>query len=185
MTHVRMTLVKMVATTGLGAAIMSGSACATTAQPVSAMSPADAALVADQDCVGVPQKEREQGILAYRDAIAGTSTLKEAQQVGKVKFEHDRGVVIALRAQQGMSVPWLNRVASCHMALAAAGRGASVGNDDPLLVKGASVTVEEAGTGFIVSIRVPNDEANSDVARRSYALMTGVAGPATAQADKR
>lgn len=178
------TVVRVAMMTCVGAALASTMGCATTAggSSAGAMSLAEAAQIADQDCPGIPAKERELGILAYRDAIGGTQPLKESSQVGKVKFFHDRGVVIFVRAQPGMTAPWLDRVASCHIALAAAGRGVSgAGANDPLLVPGATVRVEEAATGYLVSVRVPGDDAASEVMRRAQALLTGSSGPAFAQ----
>jgi hypothetical protein len=150
------------------------------------MTPAQAAQIADQECAGIPAKERELGILAYRDSIGGVRPLKEKTRVGKWETTHDRGVEIAVRAQPGMSAPWLERVATCHIALATAGRGgASTDATDPLLVAGATVRVEEADTGFIVSVRVPDDASVSEISRRTQALLTGPSGPATAEVVSR
>jgi hypothetical protein len=55
------------------------------------------------------------------------------------------------------------------------------GANDPLLVPGATVRVEEAATGYLVSVRVPGDDAASEVMRRAQALLTGSSGPAFAQ----
>lgn len=174
---------KFLKMTGVGGAlVLTLNGCATGGASMGSMTPAQASQVADEDCIGVPAKERELGILAYRDAVRGAESLKESEQVGKMKFAKDRGVVIALRAQPGMSAPWLGRVASCHMALAAAGRDASSASAmDPLLVPGAAVRVDETATGFAVSVRVPNDEAASETLRRAHALLTGPSGPATAE----
>jgi hypothetical protein len=146
------------------------------------MTPAQAAEVAENSCGGVPAQERDLGIMAYRDAFAGVRALNESEQVGKMKLERNRGVVITLRAQPGMSAPWLGRVASCHMALAAAGREVSgTSGTDPLLVPGAAVRVDETTTGFAVSVRVPNGAAASETLRRAQALLAGPSGPATAE----
>lgn len=185
MIHGKLNLVRFLAVTSIGGGLaLTVGACATTAggASVATMTPAEAAQVADEQCAGVPSKERELGILAYRDALGGVQPLKESTQVGKVKFLHNRGVVIAVRAQPGMTAPWLARVASCHIALAAAGRGpADEDSRDPLLVPGATVGVEEASTGFVVSVHVPEGAAASETLRRTQALLTGPSGPATAQ----
>jgi hypothetical protein len=146
------------------------------------MSPTQAAQLAENDCSGVPAKERELGILAYRESIGAAQPLKESEQVGKTKIFHTRGVVFGVRAQPGMTGPWLERVASCHIELAAAGQLASnTASADPLLVPGTTVRVEEAGTGYLVSVRAPNADAASEVTRRTQALLTGPSGPAMAQ----
>ena len=185
MRYLKVSLVRILVLTGIGALVSTTAGCASVAgsSTGTAMTPAQAAQVADNECSGIPAKERELGILAYRDAIGGARPLKETTQVGKVQFSHERGVVIAVRAQPGMSAPWLQRVATCHIALAAAGRGVtSPGAADPLLVPGATVRVEEADTGFIVSVRVPDDTSASEISRRTQALLTGPSGPATAEA---
>jgi hypothetical protein len=179
----QMKVVRSLVMVGFGAALSSaGVGCATAGAGSAVMTPAEAEQVASEECVGVPAKEREEGLLAYRDSIAGTRPLKEDVQVGKVKFSHERGVVISLRARQGMSAPWLGRVSACHIALvAAAGGQASGAANDPLLVPGVTVRVEEAYDGFVVSVRVPDDAAATETLRRAQALLTGPSGPATAQ----
>lgn len=182
----KLNLGKFLKMTGVGTTlVLALNGCATTAggASVASMTPGQAAQVADEDCVGVPAKERELGIMAYRDSFNGVQALNESEQVGKMKFAKNRGVVIALRAQPGMSAPWLGRVASCHMALAAAGRDvSSASGTDPLLVPGAAVRVDETATGFIVSVKVQNGDAASETLRRAQALLTGPSGPATAEA---
>jgi hypothetical protein len=185
MRNLRSNLVKLLVMTGLGGALVSSaSGCATTAGGSSptAMTPAQAAQRADEECIGIPAKERDLGIFAYRDAIGGARPLKESTHVGKVEFSRDRGVVIAVRAQPGMTAPWLERVAMCHIAQAGVGRGAANPvESDALLVAGATVRVEEADTGFIVSVRAPDDATASEVSRRVQALVTGPSGAATAE----
>lgn len=183
MRNVKSNLVRYLVTAGMGGALLSGvGGCATTTGGPSAMSPVQAAQIADHECLGIPAKARDLGILAYRDAIGGVETLKETEQVGKVKFSRNRGVDIAVRAQPGMTAPWLERVASCHIAAAASGRGASSSSGmDPLLVPGATIRVQEASSGYIVSVRVPDDVSASEVSHRTQALLTGSSDPAMAQ----
>jgi hypothetical protein len=185
MRYVKTSFVKVALMTGIGALVTAAGGCATVpgGSTGAAMTPAQAAQVADQECAGIPAKERELGIMAYRDSIGGVRPLKEKTRVGKWEYSHDRGVEIAVRAQPGMSAPWLERVATCHIALATAGRSEATSNGtDPLLVPGATVRVDEADTGFIVSVRVPDDASDSEISRRTQALLSGPSGPATAEA---
>jgi hypothetical protein len=158
-----------------------GAGCATTPTPL-------AAAVGGEDashaCQGVPAKERELGLMSYRDAIGGTAPLVERKVVGKaVMVPQEIGVQIAVRAQPGLTAPWLERVAACHAALAASGQlEARDAKDDPLAVPGVSVTVEEGRTGFIVSVRAPNVTAAADVNSRAIA-MAGSPKSTTAQAE--
>jgi len=139
----------------------------------------------DQVCSGIPAKEREIGLLSFRDAFGGTAPLTERVQIGKsVQVDRETGVLIAIRALPGLTAPWLARVASCHMALAAAGRLEDLATkNDPLLVPGAQVSVDAEYTGFIVSVRAPTVDATADMARRAEAMLAAPSGPATAQAE--
>lgn len=134
-------------------------------------------------CAGIPAKERELGLLSYRDAIGGTAPLMMHTRLYKAVEDNRKvGVKIAIRAQLGLTVPWLSRVAACHLALAAAKQLESTdAKDDPLLVPGVRVTVEEASMGFIVSLRAPDARAADDVNSRAVALATGPSAQATAQ----
>jgi hypothetical protein len=183
-------VMRLIVVAGLGMGVGSAVGCATAAEGPSAkaMSPAQAAQVADVECVGIPQKERELGILAYRDAMEGTRPLKVTEQVGKWTLTHTRGVAITLRSQPGMSSQWLARVATCHVALAVAGRGVvDVDGKDPLLVPGAVVRVDDAYLGFVVSVGLPDDATAADAMKRAHVLLstpTSPAGPATAALRK-
>jgi hypothetical protein len=174
----------MVGLVGMGLvafAAMSGCATDNAAGPLSAsLSSPEYARIAEAQCTGLPTKEQQMGVLAYRDSIAGTQTLKEEYSVGKMKLTHDRGVQLAIRAQPSMSVPWLERVATCHMALARSNALAN-SNGDPQLVAGATVRVEETFTGYVVSIRVPDADSAAEVMRRTTVAMTATSGPMTAE----
>ena len=170
---------------GIGMLVAMGAAgCATTGS-APALAAAQGTEGTDQVCSGIPAKERELGLLSYRDAFGGTAPLTERVQIGKsVQVDRDTGVRIAVRAQPGLTAPWIARVASCHMALAAAGRLEDLsGRNDPLLVAGAKVSVDEEYTGFIVSVRAPNVDASADMARRAEAMLASPSGPATAQVE--
>jgi hypothetical protein len=157
--------------------------CATTT------SPALAAVQGGQDpvqaCAGVPAKERELGLASYRDAIAGTAPMHERVLISKSNtVDQQVGVQIAVRAQPGLTAPWLARVATCHAALAASGQLESRdARDDTWVVPGVSVAVSEASTGFVVSVRAPNVSAAEDLNGRAVAMVKGAMTPATAQRE--
>src|SRR5579872_5840995 len=155
----------------LGTAMIAGLAgCATTTAP--ALAAVQGGQDANQACAGVPAKERELGLASYRDAIAGTAPMHERVQLSKsVTVEQQVGVQIAVRAQPGLTAPWIERVATCHAALATSGQLESRdAKDDPLAVPGVSVTVAEAATGFVVSVRAPNANVAEDVNSRALAM---------------
>lgn len=140
------------------------------------------ARIADAQCTGLPAKEQQMGLFAYRDSIAATRPYKEEYQVGKTRLTHDRGVELAIRAQRSMTAPWLERVATCHIALERS-KAIPENAGDPQIVPGATVHVEETYTGFIASIRVPDAEAAAEVERRTAVAMTATTtGHLTAEA---
>jgi hypothetical protein len=164
------------------AAVLAANGCATEAVGAfsPSLTPVQYAQISEDQCTGVPNNERELGVLAYKDAIAGARPLKEEYLVGKTKMTRDRGIEIALRAQPAMTAPWLERVASCHVALVKSGQ-LSASPGDPQVVAGAVVHVETADTGYVVSVRVPDAEAAAEVVRRTTVALTGPTGPATAE----
>ena len=166
---------------GASLATLLGAGCATEATGVltASMTPEQYAQLAEQQCAGVPVKEQEKGILAYRDAIAGAQPLKDPYQVGKVKLTRDAGVQISIRAQPSLNAPWLERVATCHMALARSGR-ITPSASDPFAVPGATVHVEEAYTGYVVQLHVGDAEGAKDVTNRTAVALTTLSGPVTA-----
>ena len=170
---------------GLGGASLAAllaTGCATESNGVltGSMTPEQYAQLSEEQCTGVPAKEQEQGILAYRDAIAGAQPLKDPYQVGKVKLTRDAGVQIGVRAQPNLTGPWLERVATCHMALARSGRLTPSAND-PFAVPGATVHVEEAYTGYVVQLHVADANAAKEVMSRTSVALTTPNGPATAE----
>jgi hypothetical protein len=164
------------------AALLAANGCATeTGGAFSpSLTPAQYAQISADQCTGVPAKERELGVLAYRDAISNAQPLKEDFAVGKAKFTHDRGVQIAVRAEPAISAPWLERIAMCHVALVRSGELAPTA-DDPQVVAGANIHVAEAYTGYVISVRVPDDAAAAEVMRRTTIALSGPTVPATAE----
>jgi hypothetical protein len=170
----------------LGLGIMAATTgCATTSATSAPLAAAQGAEDVSGACAGVPSKERELGLLAYREAIGGSAPMHDRVQIGKSMIvDKDVGVRIAVRAQPGLTAPWLARVASCHVALAVANQLETPdAKNDPLLVRGAQVSVEEAYTGFIVSIRGTDAGTVSELNSRTTAMLATPAGPMTAQAE--
>jgi hypothetical protein len=168
---------------GVGlAALFAVNGCATEAPNAFAASltPVQYAQISEDQCTGVPANERELGVLAYKDAIANAQPLKEEYTVGKTKMTRDRGVQLAIRAQPSMTAPWLERVAACHVALVRAGQ-LPANPGDPQVVAGASIQVEAAYTGYIVSVRVPDASGAAEAMRRATVALTAPTGPATAE----
>jgi hypothetical protein len=143
--------------------------------------PAQYAAIADDACTGVPARERELGLLAYRDAITSVAPLNEVSFVGKSKVSNTKGAVIGLRATPGISVPWLERVNICHVALVGSGR--LVGNDaasDPFVIPGTILSAAEVYAGYALSVRGSNIDSAQEISRRSSVLLSAPAHPPTA-----
>ncbi|HEY5281744.1 MAG TPA: hypothetical protein VIM14_03045 [Polyangia bacterium] len=145
-----------------------------------------ATTVADDICTGVPAKERELGLLAFRDNIVSVAPLNEFRYAGKAKYSHTEGTVIRLRATPGISVPWLERVNGCHVALTGAGR--TTGYDaasDPFTLPGTTVAASETYAGYVLSVRGASVEAVQEILQRSYALVSTPGGAKTASLETR
>jgi hypothetical protein len=136
-------------------------------------------------CAGVPTKERELGLLSYRDAITGIAALRDPVKPGKTLMVGKHvGVQIGLRAQPALTAPWLGRVASCHAALAATNQlKAPDAKNDPLLVPGVKISIQEEYAGFVISVRGTDASMVSDVTQRAVALNAMRDRPTTAQAE--
>lgn len=157
---------------GLAIAVLCCAANCASVEGGTKLSTAQYAAIADDVCTGMPAKEREAGLLAYREDVARVGPLFDNGPFGKVEWSS--GAVIRLRATPGMSVPWLERVNRCHIALAASGR--LVGREsaeDPFLVGGAAVWAAEAYGGYYdVSVRSGDDAQATEILRRSKALLS-------------
>jgi hypothetical protein len=167
--------------------VVVGATCALGGVARGETSAAQWAAIADDICTGVPAKEREMGLLAYRDNIVSVTPLNEFRFAGKAKYSHTEGAIIRLRATPGLTVPWIERVNGCHVAMAGAGRltGSEVAMD-PFVLQGTSVGASETYAGFTLSVRGTSVEAVQEILHRSYALRSPpVKGPATAALESR
>jgi hypothetical protein len=165
----------------LAVACLGAAGCAGVMSTESPLTPAQLAQTAESACSGVPAKLRDEGLLAYRNNIANTMPLTEGVAVGKVKFDHTRGELVAMRATPNMTVPWLGRVNSCHVALAQSGQVNAAAGSDPFVVPGTTVRIEETYTGYLLTIHANSDEVASDVVQRANAMLALPSAPATAE----
>jgi len=134
-------------------------------------------------CTNVPTKEREMGLLAFRANIVSVAPLNEFRSLGKARYSRTEGVLIMLRATPEISVPWLERVNSCHAALASSGRLPGIdAKMDPFALPGTTVTASEIYAGYQLAVRGASVEAVQEILQRSYALVSTPAGQRTALA---
>jgi len=149
-------------------------------------SAAQYAAMADDLCTGVPAKEREMGLLAFHDNIVSVAPLNEFHFAGKAKYMRTEGAVIKLRATPGISVPWLERVNGCHIAMMGSGR--LVGNEaakDPFILAGTTVGATEVFAGYVLSVKGASVAAVQEILQRSYALVSTPGGTKTASLETR
>ncbi|MCK6502429.1 hypothetical protein L6R53_03370 [Myxococcota bacterium] len=125
----------------------------------------------DAACAGLDEDERAISPFQWAAAdIAGVEPFN-VHRGGKQPDEHLVGAVVTVRAVEGLTTEWLQRVTECHLA-----RNAAVGHDMPempdcpLVPKGASVTVTSTGTGFALAIRSEDDVAAADILARARRL---------------
>ena len=179
MTTVRTSLAIIASVSAIGVVGCAGSL--SSGSNARAPSAAQYAAIADDACAGVPVKERELGLLAYRDTMVSVAPLREDSFVGKIKVVKTEGAVIGLRATPGISAPWLERVNSCHVALVGSGRLA--GNDtmsDPFVLPGTTVSAVEIYAGYALSVRGANRDSAMEISQRANALLSTPAHPPTA-----
>ena len=126
----------------------------------------------DTACAGLDEDER--AISPFEWAAADIASVEpySVNRGGKQPDDHLVGAVVTVRAVEGLTTEWLQRVTDCHLA-----RNAAVGHDMPempdcpLVPKGASVTVTSTGTGFALAIRSGDDEAAADILARARRLL--------------
>lgn len=153
---------------GLGVSVVAATSagCATTAGQTRS---------AEEDCAGVPAKEQEQGLLAYREDIESARPLVKGIQVGKINTTAVRGTVVTLRSDKNLSAPWLRRVSACHMDLVAAGRIPNASGSDPFAIPGTTVEITEGEMGYLASVEANNNETATEIVQRVAALTAGSA----------
>ena len=155
-------------------------------RPSATPTKAQYAAIADDICAGVPAKERDMGLLAYRDAMVSVAPLRRDIFVGKVETTRTEGAIIGMRAMPGISVPWLERVDSCHVALVGSGRLA--GDEqvvDPFTLPGATVGATEVYAGFVVSVKGASYNEAQEILRQSQALLSEPSPSPTAELGAR
>lgn len=124
-------------------------------------------------CSGLSDSDRDTSPFDHRDDILGVDELRKQPASAKatqVTTPLD-GASITVRAVQGLTKEYLQRLVTCHLA-----RNASMGfampemTACPLSVKGASANVESAGGAFRVDIKGEGKESAESIVRRAKEL---------------
>ncbi len=88
--------------------------------------------------------------------------LKRQKRIGKAVVIQPSGAQLFVRAEPGLSAPYLQRVVDCQVA-----QGSGSG---PLSVPGVTATVSQQGQHFVVQILAPDLASAKDVQERARTL---------------
>lgn len=122
-------------------------------------------------CVGLEPEDRDESPFEAHAADIASVEPITVHRGGKQPDDHLVGTVVTLRAVEGLTPEWLQRVVDCHLA-----RNAAVGHEMPempscpLVPKGASAAVTSTGSGFAVTIRSDDEQAAADILARARRL---------------
>ena len=158
-----------VSTLLLGLLSVGAAGCARDARPAD---PVQLAADARTACAGVPDDARQQLHAQLSDVEAHHVDRIEGQRrVGRATIRVTQGARIFLKAQPGLSVPWLQRVVACETAHVAA-NGAATPASSIFAVPGATTEIRSAYGGFTMDVKAHGTEASNEVHRRAVAWAT-------------
>ena len=101
-------------------------------------------------CRGIPQHELTHSPFEHKRAIAEVVPHRVGGQV--------RGVRIVFKPVAGLTADYMRRAIACNQArFSVLGNPAHFAPEDPTLVEGAEVEVNETRSNIIVTIKVPDD----------------------------
>lgn len=125
-------------------------------------------------CAGLDEQDRDQSPFEAHAADIATVEPAMAPRGGKQAEDRLVGAVVTIRAVEGLTAEWLQRVVDCHLA-----RNAAVGHempempDCPLVPAAAEARVSSSGGAFAVVIRSDSSEAAADILARAKRLQKG------------
>lgn len=129
-------------------------------------------------CAGLGEDERTRGPFSSAAEIAAVTPLVVRVQSGKVEHKLRRGAVVVIAAQPGLTVEWIERLASCHMAHAARrGHDAPDLVWSPLAMDGIDLVVDSAAGGFSLAIETNDEQGGDAVLARAQALLSAGSSP--------
>lgn len=147
-----------------GLVLVSGCASSTMIRTTS-QSPVTAA-TEERACADVPVDERDRGLLAHRERVAGVEALE--RHYNPKTNSQPSGAAIVVRAAPGVTEQWLDRVIECHVVHAAR---AGAERTDPLAVEDTTVAVTPTATGFRIAITADSPVRAREVIARARGLV--------------
>lgn len=123
----------------------------------SGSNPAQANGMAPEACTGVVAELGQEG---YR--VDQVNDLTRQRRIGKAVVMQPSGAQLFVRAEAGMSAPYLQRMIDCQLAQ---GQGSG-----PLAVPGVKATVQPQGQHFVVQILAPDVASAREVQQRARTL---------------
>lgn len=112
---------------------------------------------APESCSGVSAELGQEGF-----RVDQVQELKRQKRIGRAVVIQPSGAQLFVRAEPGLSAPYLQRVVDCQVA-----QGGGAG---PLSVPGVTATVSQQGQHFVVQILAPDLASAKDVQQRSWSL---------------
>jgi hypothetical protein len=118
-------------------------------------------------CVNVPEAERIDGPLAHPDRIVRMTVIRD--RLWPKGMLQPVGIALYVRADPGMSEQLFYRMTECHLAhYAVVGR--PEGDQSPLGVKDAKVSVSATSDGYRVAITSRDTDAEHELVARGEEL---------------
>lgn len=101
------------------------------------------------------------GVSADLGQVERVNELRRERRIGRAVVLQPSGAQLFVRAEPGMSTPYLQRVVNCQLA---------EGQSGPLAVPGVKATVSQEGEHFVVVILAPDVPSAKEVQQRASTL---------------
>ena len=124
-------------------------------------------------CAGISEADRNRGPFTSAEQVVQVEPLTQQVRVGKQVYPSVVGSKITMIAAPGVTKQWITRLAECHAARhALLGTELAEATPCPLATGPVAISVEDAPTSFVVSVRsAAGDRGAEHVLRQSLALL--------------
>jgi hypothetical protein len=145
------------------ATTVSAAGCADTVARRAAAS--DAQLV----CAGISEAQSHDLFADLRDDVESVDVVREAMTT-KAVVTHSLGADIHIRPRQGLTAPWLERLAKCHALRESAGASCTTAQC-PVGLARVTANVASTSNGFTMALRSDDPAIAQEIARRALLLV--------------